>query len=138
MVYYGDCPQEDGRIRENVGLQRVHCITLFRQDAHSALSAGLLEGPEVACSFITHTANYNHRNNKHNHVQSVTPNLVPPESCLAWGAYRIQTLYRRCVRVRVGLGFSIDETIGRHHTAGDHSRHCKSTHWPQLLIQLLP
>ena len=28
------------------------------------------------------------------------------------GAYRIQTLYRRGVRVKIGLGFSIDETIG--------------------------
>ena len=43
------------------------------------------------------------------------------------GAYRIQTLYRRGVRVRVELGFSIDETIGGQLTAGDHSRHYNPT-----------
>ena len=39
------------------------------------------------------------------------------------GAYRIQTLYHRGARVRLGLGFSTDETIGGQLTAGDHSRH---------------
>ena len=33
------------------------------------------------------------------------------------------TLYHWRVRVRVGLGFSNDETIGGQLTAGDHSRH---------------
>ena len=49
-------------------------------------------------------------------------------SCLLYklsgvGAYGIQTLNRRGVRVRVGLWFSIDKTIGGQVTAGDHSWH---------------
>ena len=53
--------------------------------------------------------------------------ILSPYKLSGVGAYRIQTLYRRGVRVRVGLGFSIDETIGGQLAAGDHSRHYRST-----------
>ena len=57
----------------------------------------------------------------------------PPLKLSGVGAYQIQTLYRRGVRVRVGLGFSIDETIGGQLTAGDHSRHYRAANKFHLL-----
>ena len=38
--------------------------------------------------------------------------ILSPLKVARRGGYGIQTLYRRGVRARVGLGFSIDETIG--------------------------
>ena len=45
--------------------------------------------------------------------------LSPPKSCLAWALieYKLYTVEA------LGLGFSIDKTIGGQLTAGDHSRH---------------
>ena len=53
----------------------------------------------------------------------VTLNLVPPKSCPAWALieYKLYTVEA------LGLGFSIDETIGGQLTAGDHSRHYRPT-----------
>ena len=54
----------------------------------------------------------------------VTPNLVPPK-VVRRGCLLNTNSIPLGFRVRVGLGFSIDETIGGQLTAGDHSRHYK-------------